>query len=167
MRASRLTTATLLLVVTPFMALAAPCPKYDCSNDPGAWSAATDGAKRPVPPHANGVAVRTWHPDKLTTCAEARNGSRVSRSVIILGSAGSSLVENPTPAYWETMGCNETQPTTPATWDSLSAQIGESRATEERRKSRAAARGIKLCDSAEFLANPNDCIRRARLADAP
>jgi hypothetical protein len=166
MRAKRLTTATLPLIMVPAMALAAPCPKYDCSGDPAAWSATTDGAQQP---HTAGRTIRTWHPDNLTTCAEARIGSQVSRSVIVLGAAGSSLVQNPSPALWEAMGCNEkAQPSAaPVTWDSFFGEIEGTRSVVERRKARAAAKGIKLCDSAEFLVNPNDCVRRARLADAP
>ncbi len=91
----------------------------------------------------------------------------MSRSVILLGPAGSSLIENPTAAYWEATGCADKPVTKPASLDSVLRSIKEDAAREERRQERAAAKGIKLCDQAAFLASPAECMRRGRLADAP
>lgn len=90
------------------------------------------------------------------------------RSVIYISDNSSHLNDDPSPAFWEAMGCTLPVHTAePATWDSVFAKVDQANAIEERRKARAAAKGIRLCERAEFMANMTDCVRRARLADAP
>lgn len=120
------------------------------------------------PPPAIGTSVRSWHPDQGTTCTELQTGSVVRRSVSYVSNDSAQLNTNPSDGFWEAMGCTiPLHAAEPATWDSVFSKIDQATAIEERRKARAAAKGIRLCERAEFLANSNECLRRARLADSP
>ncbi|MGZ3275554.1 MAG: hypothetical protein ACXU8Z_17450 [Caulobacteraceae bacterium] len=117
-----------------------------------------------------GLTVQSWHPDDWTTCTETRHGAKVTRAITYVGDNRSSYTSHPSPTYWKAMGCEaaKSAPTTPATFDSVMARFKDSEADSQRREARAVAKGIQLCKTVEeFSADPADCMRRARLADAP
>lgn len=160
-----------LAVVALLQAGAPYCPQGHSQAECNAvWAASQAYANsvKAVPQPTRGTSVRSWHPDQGTTCTEVQNGSAVRRSVIYISNDSSHLNDDPSPAFWEAMGCTlPVHAAEPATWDSVFAKVDQATAIEERRKARAAAKGIRLCERAEFLSNMTDCVRRSRLADAP